>query len=826
MRKCTSQVRAQRGFVAFALLLAIVAPVRARAQDTACAFRLETVTALFGAAADADTAVEALAQGDGATATESLAGARERLLAEKRRVADGWRGVLDAREKKQLVKALKTARKRALRAARAAERKPAAAASHAAAALDAIDGALAAQGDARAAAGCADAGEIAVPELTVGEGRTRTVPAGATIVAARGITILGTLAVRGPGGGVELSTLEGGIVIDGTVDARGDPAPAEDASGFAPRAAGARAANDGRPRCGSKGGRLAVLSASSIDIGPRAVLSAGLGANCVAPAMIASWSQLHETNVAGRYGGRHGGDGGDVILAPNVFDALNEGRVVFAPRAADAPAPLQPGSGGDGESVILDVNLVPPPGVTELRVLGGDGGDSGVARAGGNDFVLSGTPPVFYSAHHTEGGDGGTAAWDVEHATATLPGDLNSIHVIGGTGGRGISRGGSGGHATYFGRRIATEAPYWATPVVAEGGAGGGVFVSPGETLERGIDEAIAGGRGGDAEAHGHHGWDGSWVKSDGADGGTATARGGDGGDLLPTLPALFAARIRGGDGGDARGEGGRGGNGHPGDCGMLLGPQRGGDGGDGGRAEIRGGDGGDAPEGHGGNGGRMQSAETGAAGFAALGDPAGACGAVTIPAVTGGAGGAGASNGSAGSVGSVVVPPPCPAPQGRIACEDAPSSPDPCGATEWYQLANHTLEVSEAFGETLTFTRSAAKKRCFETFCRWVGEWYQLVDTTPPGGGPSTTIERHQPIDDAYHGVNLANGHCPVGAEKGSPAHQGSGVDVIIHPDPFIVVTTTHQDAGSYTCGGVAPKICCGDPPYQPEDPSHPSCQ
>jgi hypothetical protein len=70
-----------------------------------------------------------------------------------------------------------------------------------------------------AAQGCG-ALELAVDELWVRVGETRSVPGGARILATNGAAVLGALEVRGAGG-IALATVLGDLVLDGTVDARG-----------------------------------------------------------------------------------------------------------------------------------------------------------------------------------------------------------------------------------------------------------------------------------------------------------------------------------------------------------------------------------------------------------------------------------------------------------------------------------------------------------------------------------------------------------------------------------------------------------------------------
>jgi hypothetical protein len=819
MRNPMAQVRAKCAFLALALALALTTPAPTRAQNAACAFRLDTVAALFEAAGYAEAAVDALAQGDGTAAAEALGGAGERLLAEKQRVAAGWRGVLDAREKRQLVKALKTARKRASRGARAAERKPPdAVAPLAEAALGSIESALAAQGEARAAAGCEEGGEIHVTELVVGEGRTRTVPAAATLVAELGIEIHGTLAVRGPGGGLTLQTLEGDIVIEGTVDAAGDPPlpdpPSSRAAASRPRAPGARAAADGRPSCGS-GRPLTLNAARSISIGPRAVLATTSGRSCgLTPARVTSWEQLEEMATDGTYGGRHGGDGGDIVFNPNYLRLSTTGVVSFDVRPPDAQDALHPGGGGDGESLSIDPALVPPDGIDALHVLAGDGGDSGVARTAGPDVVVQLLPPAPATLYTPDaiGGNGGAVIWDAADGSAMLPLPLNRIHILGGAGGRGIARGGNGGLASYGGDRLADEAPHPTTPVEAIGGAGGGVFVSPGETIERGLAESVTGGRGGDADARGHHGWSGSWAHGDGADGGAVVAIGGRGGDIRATQPALVAARIRGGDGGDASGEAGRGGDGHPGGCELPAGQFPGGDGGDGGRAEVRGGSGGEAPEGHGGNGGSVRRGVAGAPGFPGSGSTAGACGIVSAPELHAGRGGPGAAPGLGGTIDFFLTPPPC-APAAEISCDEVSALPDPCSVPEWYVHAI-VQETQTPFHGTSTLIRRRQATRVCRESCRWIGQDSGSLTNFLPGA-PPTVSEWHDVIDEV-RGM-IAGTHCPANARQGDPAHYDSGADVVILGDPGgppTIISTAHFDTGSHRCGEVHDRICCGTPP------------
>jgi hypothetical protein len=699
------------------------------------------------------------------------------------------------------------------KAARAAARRSATATPLATAGLDAIEAELAAQSDARAAGGCDTAAEIRVPELFVGAAKTRMLPAGTTIVAERGIRILGALRASGPGGGLTLESRAGDVVVEGTLDAAGSPAPPETTTSLA-RARGARARiADGRPSCGDARPLVIRSSGSDITIGEDAVFITGSGSSCDT-IVVSDWSQLHErVQAPGNFGGMHGGSAGDLVLDTSDAGPPTAGRIVFLPRPFLALPPFHLGNGGLGQQLAVDPSLVPLAGSPIFRVAGGHGGDSGAARVLDENTAILDLPDRVYDPIGGRAGAGGAVVWRATGGTAFFPAGIEEVVVLGGDGGAGVLEGGAGGAASYTGDRVVNTTGTPITGATAFGGFGG--FGSLEGALNRGADDdAGTGGDGGDALVIGHRGWDGSPVWKDGAEGGSATATAGFGGDAnwVDDLEA------RGGNGGHVVGVGGRGGNGRPGSC-VPEDTTAGGDGGFGGAIFLRGGEGGYSSFGTGGDGGFVFLAALGIPGLGGGGSPAGLFGDPPVDFRTApGSGGGGRVAGVGGAVADVVIPPD----DGTnyFTCEEVPPQRDPCGSPEWYQ-ATIVERSSSPAGDTSTVIRETADYICGgPTGCRWIG--HGSIETALDGGGSQTTLyssdERSLPTDRIDTSLGT---HCTAPG----PAHQGSGN----HTDtgPNTVVTWRHFSSGSHMCR-LETQVCCRNNggPLNPYPPDAPECR
>jgi hypothetical protein len=779
----------------FVLGIGLAAPARAGSADV-CAFRLATVSALFAAANEADAAIFALEEGDATPAADALFGAADRLLAEKKRVAAEWRPHLDVRAKKQLVKTLKAVRKRASKAARAAARRPDTASTLATAALDAIEAELAAQSDARVAIGCDAAGEIRVPELFVGAEKARSVPAGATIVAERGIRILGTLQANGPGGGLTLESRGGDVVIEGRLDGSGSPALPETAARAAAHARGARGGqDDGRPSCGHARSVAIRSSGHDIRIGALAIVASGSGSSCEA-IVVSAWSQLHEhAQVPGNFGGMHGGHAGDILLDTSDAGSPVLGDIVYEPRPSFVSPPFLPGGGGLGQQLAVDPSLVPIGGFPVFRVAGGNGGDSGAVTVVYEGTQAQGWPDRLYDPIGGRAGHGGSVVWRATGGSALFPPGVDEVVVLGGNGGDGALEGGAGGSAFYTGDRVVNTTGERITRATAAGGAGGSIHP---DTVGGGEDDlASVGGDGGDALVIGHHGWDGTTASTDGANGGSATAVGGYGG----AVDDISEEEARGGNGGHVMGVGGRGGNGRPGSC-VPEDTAAGGYGGDGGAIFLTAGDGGRAtPSGTGGDGGSVLIATLGYPGLGGGGAPTGVFGGSPASFSTeAGSGGAGRVAGNGGAAVPVDLPPT--GGTQHFTCAEVPPPRDPCSTPEWY--TSITLEhVSSPTGDSSTTVREEAERICTAGSCRWIGHGSVEVSS---GNGTQTDLyssdERSLPTGPA--GTSIST-HCP---EPG-PAHQGSGSHMSSNPSTGTVVVMRHSSSGSHKCRMVSLRCC-----------------
>jgi hypothetical protein len=798
-----------RALLAFALLVP-AAPAIAGSADPACDFRAATVGALFAAANGAEVAVDLLARGDAAVAGAALSAAAERMLDEKRRIAAEWRPHLTAREKKQLAKALKTARKRFGKAARFATRKPDRAALQAIAALEDIDATMSAQSSARAALGCEGGGELRVPILFVGAGHTRTLPAGTTIVAELGIEIRGTLAASGPRGGLTIEALSGDIVLDGILDGTGGaPAPGARAEAAAEgaRAPGARGGAAAFPNCGDAGPVTVSVASGDLRVGPSAGIWAPSGSDC-APLAVTDWSLLYQdgVNFSSYYGAR-GGRGGSIRLEAPA------GRVVFAPRAAGAIAPLRPGSGGAGRGLLIASTLLPPAQIDVLRVFGGDGGASGVVTADPATPILwaGGVPDRVYADTAGSGGGGGYVTWYANQGTDSYPGVLEGVAIRGGDGGTGIDAGGPGGDVFYAGHRVVSELGRRIADVTAVGGEGGATFGDD-ATLARGPEESVTGGHGGEAIASGHVGWSGDEIYRDGAAGSPVVVWGGNGGSIGPLTDGTTrpGGGGRGGNGGNAEGFGGTGGNGRPGAC-SAGDVEAGGDGGDGGGVLAHGGNGGESPSGVGGDGGSVMDIALGEPGLGGGGSPLGQCG--DPPArfeSVAGRGGEGLIFGRDGTLRPVEPTSGC----GTLVstCAGLPPDPDACGTPRWYRtsrtLAVAPLGTLPAYSQ---FIAESARERCTTTgSCEWIGHGVVISTGNPDAHYGDGTENPHSPLSLTYAE------DCPDGGT--GPAHLGDGVHAL-HLPTGQTAALTHRYEGHAKCDQ-RPAVCCRCP-APGEDPA-----
>src|SRR5262245_3890292 len=114
-----------RPFLA-ALCFVLAASARAgAAPDPVCTFHETSRDALTAAKVAADAAVDALANGDGATAAAALRAAAELLKEERRHLVADGRALLDPAEWKAYRKAVNVLRSTSLRTARRAVRAPA-----------------------------------------------------------------------------------------------------------------------------------------------------------------------------------------------------------------------------------------------------------------------------------------------------------------------------------------------------------------------------------------------------------------------------------------------------------------------------------------------------------------------------------------------------------------------------------------------------------------------------------------------------------------------------------------------------------------------------
>jgi hypothetical protein len=784
------------GIAALAFALSVDSASAGVATGDSCDLRFGTVSALFAAANDAAAASDALAGDDAALAATALLESASGLLAERKRVSSLERGALEPSERRSLLRSLRVARKRAAKAARHAAKKPAGDALPAArAAAEAIELALAEQVASHASHGCVG-GTLRVPRLFVAADAARTVPAGSSIVADLGVTVLGTLVASGPGGGLTIEAASGDVVLEGTIDARGGGfgAPAGAASSGARTALAARAVP---PSCGD-GLPLAISAlAGDVHFGGTFFALAGDGHDC-APLVVSDASPLPQSQgLPELFRAAQGGDGGNVIVA------APEGEIRFATRRSDDPGPFTPGSGGNGQDVTFADSFVPPSGFPDFIVLGaGSGGDSGFLELSSPNVEENGLRR-FYGGGR--GGDGGRFEWDLRAGEALFPTGQLGLGVQAGFGGVGTVQGGRGGDLRYQGDRIVNEGEQPVTEVRGRAGLGGNAF----SDVPRGPDDEVLGGDGGDADVTGHRGWPGTVAHPDGAPGGTAIATGGDGSlSGMPDHPKSV-----GGRGGDARARGGAGGDGRP-SCSDP--PAAGGAGGAGGDVRAEGGAGGDALGGRAGDGGFVLLAETGVPGRGGDGLPVGGCGGIagsheSIP----GNGGTGFILGAQGEAVDAITA-GC-TDEGGVTCDEVPEQPEPDACTRPRSYSSRVVEFLGDANGTASLTidnRWEAVEPCSIGSClsHHTGS---ATRTQVNGGGTHTQISSFDNESSTFlpGGPHLHYGfidHCSPSGEL--HVGGGSGVDDLSDPATGQLHTVTHTCGGFCECGSHW-KGCCPCP-------------
>ncbi|HVH05951.1 MAG TPA: hypothetical protein VNE71_08140 [Myxococcota bacterium] len=759
----------------FALPLVVLVPSAAAAQPAgaACDFRAATLEALLAAADDAGRASAALEGGDGGGASEALLGAAADLLAERKRVKQDGRTQLDATERKDLLKALGGARKRARKgASQAAKRSPERATTGVARAAVAIGAALQEQTVAYEEHGCAG-NSLGVSQLFVARNETRNVPGGTVIVAANGATVLGGLVALGEGG-LSLIVESGDLVLEGSVDARGD----------APVARGAGLEES----CGDARNLLLEATHGGVRIGASFLAYARSGASCQ-ELTVSNASQLFVGTPAGSFHGARGGNGGDIRVT------AGDRTILFAQRTT-AVGPFSPGNGGAGESLRMSQSFLPPSGYSEVAFFGGDGGRSGRLVLTPN--VSLAVPDILYGSTGS-GGDAGSVHWELPEHVEPFPNELGLVLAHGGAGGNGAWRGGSGGNAVYLGGSVVRSD--WQKPPFAEadGGLGGSLF----RDAPYGLRDTVYGGGGGSSEIVGHRGRDGDPEHPAGADGGDAQAFGGSAN--LSEGPGVAASF--GGPGGAASATSGGGGDGV-----SSCGPPRigGGSGGAPGRAYVYGGDGGNALGGRGGDGGPTLRAESGAPGQGGSGEPPGLCGPpATAPNSNAGHGGTGEDSGIDGHA---ALPSALPCAGAPRSCDETPIE---VACMRPRQATASTVDRFE--GSTEVRRSETMIESCDPSGCetQHVGEETTVSLTDPPSFDPmhfayDTTNDSFPSTDlDLFTWTFLA--HC---TREGVLHHAGAeGADRI---NDFR--TIRHSCSGSCDCPPAHPPTgCCPSPPGSP---------
>jgi hypothetical protein len=770
-----------RWIVAVAL---VASPALAQTPSgDACAFRAATMAALFTAAGDAGAATRLLAAGDAPAAQAPLAAVAARLREERRRIGSDGRGLVDAQERRRLRRALGSTVRRAAKAAARARRSPVERVTrHASAAADEIERILSEQIASRDALDCAG-GEIRVPELVVGAGETRRVPGGFAIVAERGVEIRGDLVTSG---GLAIEAEDGDVVLEGRIDARGGATLERTA-----RRTGAQGAPRGgaAPTLDCADAEDLTIRARRGDVRIGASFSAASadGRDCAA-LVLTDRAQLEEStsNTILHLAGRRGGKGGTIVVSAPT------GAIRFATQPLDDPGIFWPGDGGAGQDVAVDPQFVPPAGFATVLVSGGPGGSAGSLRLEARSADVL---PLFRVFVGGDGGRGGNVEWDVRSGSALFPSGLAQIDVSGGDGGFGAVAGGRGGDARYQGDRLVNAPGEPTTAVSVFGGSGGRALADvprmPGDETE--------GGGGGNAEATGHRGADGTEAEPQGADGGSASALGGEGRHVPDDL-----AQSTGGAGGSASGRGGRGGNGWP-SC--TAPPGAGGGGGAGGEVTVFGGQGGDAEGGRGGDGGDSLLAASGQPGDGGDGAPAGECGAVPEPSSGWGDGGRGAVPGEEGTAADEEIT-VC---AGDVfTCDEIGPRPDPCARPQSYS-AFISIHQGAADGSAYSTrsTSSSGHEVCIGFSCTAYHSGTYTHTRKFPLQPETTTTQSF-----AYESPNLSAGlgllfgdHCTADGVLHRAGE--SNVDIILPPGGPDVHTITHSCSGACACGASAVQCC-----------------
>jgi hypothetical protein len=779
------------------VLLALAASPGAAAPPApgpACDFRAVTLSALFAAANETARAGAALDAGDGAAAAARLGGAAGLLLAERQHVARLGRAELAKDERKPLLSSLRAARRFARRSARLAAKRPAAEVRPlivlGAAMLDTTLEQQVTEHAARACGGLA----VRVPELVVEHGAVRSVPAGTTITAELGVTILGDLVAPG---GITIEAESGDLVLEGGVDAhygaRLDVARAARGDEAALAARSARGATAPPASCGDAEDVVFRARRGNVRIGSRFLGAAGDGGDCT-PLTVTDRAQLEETTFSGprlRLAGRSGGKGGSVRVSARA------GAIRFATRPLDDPGVFWPGNGGRGQDLTIDAAFAPPSGFGSIHLVAGDGGPAGSLEL---DSPSADTLPLYRVLAESVGGHGGDIDWDVRVGGALFPSGLATVYAVAGSGGDGATSGGNGGEARYYGDRVVNGPGEPTTEVFASGGSGGSVFAG----VPRMPADATQGGHGGGAAATGHRGADGTEEEPAGAVGGRVEVTGGGGGSV-PNDPARSSA----GDGGSASGWGGRGGRGFP-SC--AAAPGAGGRGGAGGTAYVEGGSGGFAPAGQAGDGGDSVAAFAGQPGEGGDGAPAGACGSEAArPASIWGIGGEGAVPGENGTAVSTQSP-ACTA--AAFTCEELGPRRDPCVSPRFYGA--HVTDYQGApDGSIYTIFENVLSgyEVCTGNFCNSAHHTVHTTERRKSFNQTEEAVIRFDPRETDWgslvfgtHRDLLWYDHCTGDGELHRAGMPGTDV---VRTSPTFVQRVAHACVGACACSSTAVRCC-----------------
>jgi hypothetical protein len=441
----------------------------------------------------------------------------------------------------------------------------------------------------------------------------------------------------GKGGSLQILVNGSLTICTGATLAAGDGGEGGDATSDtpAPGLAYAKSGNGGRAAS-----RLRISASQGITFnataGGSVTLNPGSGGDSGwATADGGDGDDLCNTAKDGADAKARSGDGGKAsktaVVAGNVVGIGNV--LVVGGQGGDAG--LAEARGGDGgEADCLTTATGGRGGRAEAH-----GGRGGEAKLRGNTAGMALDPDAFTAGEggHAEayGGDGGHAIANpsapCEDTTAT-GGDGYKAYAFGGRGGNGLMDGAGGDSFAQGGWGGDADATGGDCPgcgnqggdATATSGEGGTAYATEGKGSPDGSADAW-GGDAGKATATGGKGGDCDQCPGgDGGPGGNATATGNDGGDATGT------GTNEGGDGGDADAFGGEGGQGATCDCDKFV-QEAGGDGGDGGTATANAGSAGDPPGadgtaggkgGDGGDGGDGLPAGAGGGGGAGTGTP------------------------------------------------------------------------------------------------------------------------------------------------------------------------------------------------------------